>query len=192
MARFVLGLLAAAAALVAAVPASAKEGVKATLTSGIPLDARAGNRLKVAWTLSSVDEHGRRHAFGANGVYVRLLSASGARAETGVAPSGAYTTGRYAATVVVPKGGIADVQIGLQGWTSGATGTRRADLLFPITNDPVPGVARIHPDTGSKTWLVLVVAASMLALAVLSTALALHRKRLRSRQCRSSGAPSAV
>ena len=81
-------LLAGALALfVAAVPASAKEGVKATLTTQIPLTAKPGTQLHVAWTLSFL-ENGQPRPFGAGGGFVRLLSASGAPAET------AYVNGR--------------------------------------------------------------------------------------------------
>ena len=129
-------LVIAAAALAAALPATGKDGVKATLTTLVPLGSPAGTQLKVVWTLAYVDEQGRRHPFGGGGIFVRLLSASGAGAETAFARRQA---GRYAATVPVPKGGIRDIQVGIRGWVSGPTGTRRSDVLFPITNDPVPG-----------------------------------------------------
>jgi hypothetical protein len=132
--RIALGALGTTAvALVVVLPAVGKEGVKATLRTSIPLNASAGTRLKVTWTLTYADGK-RRRPFGANGVFVRLLSASGARAETGVAPTGTHAGGSYSATVVVPKGGIGDVEIGLHGFMNGRPG----DMLFPITNDPVP------------------------------------------------------
>ena len=184
MGRFALGLLVvAAAALVAALPATAKEGVKATLETNIPLNAPPGTQLSVSWSLAGVDENGRRQPFGAIGVFVRLVSASGAAATTGVAPVGAHTTGRYAATVVVPEGGIGDIEIGLQGWSTGPTGRHRADVLFPITNDPLPGAARVTAPassrSGSMTWIFILVAGSLLMLAVL--ALTLVRRRRASR-----------
>jgi hypothetical protein len=136
--RLIPGLLLVAAAfLVAALPAAGKDGVKATLTTRIPLHAPAGTQLKVGWTLAYRDEHGKRHVFGGGGIFVRLLSTSGANAETSFARVG--KPGHYSATVRVPKGGIRDIQIGIHGWASGPTGTRPADELFPITNDPVPG-----------------------------------------------------
>jgi hypothetical protein len=55
--------------------------------------------------------------------------------------------GDYKATIVVPEGGISDVQIGLTGWRTDASGTRRADAFFPITNDPVPGGRRLSSPT---------------------------------------------
>lgn len=194
MRRLSAGLLiVATAALVAALPAAGKEGVKATLTTTIPLDAKPGTKFEVGWTLASHDEHGRRHPFGANGVLVRLLSASGAGAETGFAPVGAYPTGEYRATVVVPKGGIGDVQIGLLSWTNGPSGTRVSDALFPITNDPMPGAARIVPERmagGSRAWIFVVVASALFAICIsvvaivrrkqpLVSALALPRFRIR-------------
>ena len=161
MRHFALATLATAAvALVAALPAAGKEGVEATLLTRIPLDAPAGKRLEVAWTLTYRD-HGRRRPFGAGGVFVRLRSAAGESAETGFASG----NGDYRATVVVPKGGIGDVQIGVQGWTNDAAGTRESDALFPITNDPLPGAARSR--CGWPSWIVVLVAAPLAVLAVL-------------------------
>jgi hypothetical protein len=168
-----VGLLVTATALVCALPAAAKDGVKATLTNDLPLDAEPGTRLRVAWTLVHVD-NGRRRLFGAGGVFVRLVSASGASVETAFAREDG---GHYTATVVVPEGGIADVEIGLRGWVSGQVERRPSDLLFPMTHDPVPGVVRVAsppPDRrGSEgteswdwTWLFAVVAGSLLTLGV--------------------------
>jgi hypothetical protein len=148
--------LVAAAALVAASAASAKEGVTATLRTSIPLDAPAGTHLRVAWTLA-----GRDHRpFNASGVFVRLLSASGARAETGFASAGAHSTGEYAASVAVPTGGIGKVKIGLRGWSTGPAGTHEADVLFPIANEPTAPATR-------TPWLVILVAAAATAAAAL-------------------------
>jgi hypothetical protein len=159
--RFALVALGAAAvALVAALPAAGKEGVQATLLTRIPLDAPAGKRLEVAWTLTYRD-HGRRRPFGANGVFVRLRSGSGASAETGFANG----NGNYRSTVIVPEGGIGDVQIGLQGWTNDAAGTRESDALFPITNDPLPGTVRSRG--GWPRWIIVLLAAPLAVLAVL-------------------------
>lgn len=177
-----------AAALIAALPAAAKENVKATLITDIPLDAPAGTQLEVAWKLFYVDENGARQPFGANGVFVRLLSASGAASEEGVAPVAVYDTGEYEATVVVPEGGIRDIELGLTGWVSDANGTRRSDLIFPITNDPVPSPAPVTspaPEgplpgvSGTTSWTrIFVLVSSLLAvLALLIGALVARRRR---------------
>lgn len=166
-------------ALVTALPAGAKEDVRATLTSPVPLDAPAGTPLTVTWTLVFVDENGQRRPFGADGVFVRLLGASGAESE-GIATDGAHDTGEYEKTVLVPEGGIRDIELGLRGWVIDANGTRRSDLIFPITNDLVPGpkpissAVRDQPTSGgsggTRPWLLALlvgVVAALLAGAVL-------------------------
>jgi hypothetical protein len=169
-------------ALVTALPAGAKEDVQATLTTPVPLDAEPGTELTVAWKLFSVDDQGRRQPFGANGVFVRLLSESGAATTEGVAPDGGYPTGEYEATVVVPEGGIRDVEIGLAGWVSDTEGTRRSDVIFPITNDPIPTAAPITSpasggSTATSTWVLIGVASLLCLLVGLTGALALRKRR---------------
>lgn len=165
-----LALLAFAAALFSAMPVAAKDGVHATLTTNVPLEARPGTKLRIGWRLAYVED-GKRRAFGASGVFVRLGSASGAAAETGYAKE---DSGTYTASVAVPAGGVGDVQIGLRGYTSGVR-TGRSDLLFPITNDPLPGAAQLSsrppdqpssesPASGRSTWIYAVVVASLIAI----------------------------
>jgi hypothetical protein len=168
-------LLVAIAALVGALSAAAKDGVRATLSTSIPLDAKPGTRLDVAWTLASATEGGRRQPFGARGVFVRLLSASGAEPEIGDAYEDAK--GAYTARVEVPAGGIGDVEIGIHALTSNGPSA----LLFPISNDPVPG-ARHLPTTAStseagssRAWIVVLVAGSLFAATL---ALTFGRPRL--------------
>jgi hypothetical protein len=171
--RFVLASAAVVTlALVAAVPATAKEGVEATLKSTIPLDAPAGTRLNVRWTLGYVED-GEWHPFGASGLYVRLRSASGGRPETAWAGG---DRGSYWANVAVPKGGIGDIEFGLVGWQTDANGTRRADAIFPITNDPLPGGngASETSGPGSLTWI-LVTAGLLAVLAYLAFPLVRRR-----------------
>ena len=169
-------VLVLAGAAVASVPAAAKDGVHATLTTRIPLDAEPGTQLMIGWTLGYFED-GARRPFGASGVFVRLRSASGAAAETEFA---AQDSGNFSATVAVPQGGIGDVEIGLRGYTSGVR-SGRADMLFPITNEPLPGArnaaspsSTAPPERGegkSRTWLfgsaagLIVVAGSAAALA---------------------------
>jgi hypothetical protein len=166
----------AAALLAGALPAAAKEGVKATLTTKIPLDAAPGTKFEVGWTLAYLDEAGRRQPFGAGEVFVRLLSASGGRAQTTfIDGSGAFT-----AKVAVPEGGIGDIQIGLRGYVDG----RPSDLLFPITNDPLPGPPRpfsgepaFGGDDGSNVWIAVLVSGSALTTCALAVFVARRRRR---------------
>jgi hypothetical protein len=170
-----LGLL-AITALLAASPAAGKDRAVATLTTTIPLDAAPGQHVRVAWRLAS-DEDGKQRPFNANGVFVRLVSASGAAPAESFAPDGAHTSGEYEATVVVPAGGIGDVEIGLQGWSSGPAGTQRADLLFPITNDPIksPRVASPPSDapssSGGRSTSVTTIVVGLVLLLVIASAL---------------------
>jgi hypothetical protein len=156
--------------LVAALPATAKEGVEATITSNVPLDAPSGTRLRVRWTLAYVED-GKRQPFGAGGLYVRLRSAAGARAETAWAGG---DRGSYWADVVVPQGGIGDIEFGLVGWQTDTRGTRRADAIFPITNDPLPGELRAHNPASAAAnggdgswpiWLAILVGVALVTAA---------------------------
>jgi hypothetical protein len=142
------------AALFVAPAALGKEGVRATLTTPLPLDASPGTTLHVGWKLANRDGT----SFGGGDVFVRLRSATGSQAQT------AYTSGggTFAADVVVPKGGIGDVQIGIRGWSSGPDGTHEAPMFFPITNDPMPGPAQISAPTKPTRWPVLLVAFGLL------------------------------
>jgi hypothetical protein len=183
MRRLSVGLLVVAAALAAAFPAAGKEGVKATLATPVPLNAEPGTKLEVVWRLAFLDEHGRRQAFGAGGVFVRLLSASGAGAKTGLADE--RGPGEYAATVVVPKGGIGDVRIGIRSWTNGPSGTRESDWLLPITNDPLPGPAHINPtatgkpgNPGSRVWILIVAGCGLFTVALVGLVAARRRRVL--------------
>ena len=146
------------AALLVAPAALGKEGVRATLTTPVALDASPGTTLHVGWKLANRDGT----PFGGGDVFVRLRSATGAHAETAYT----YGGGTFAADVVVPEGGIGDVQIGIRGWSSGPDGTHEAPMFFPITNDPMPGPARISAPADSTRWPVLLVAFGLLAAAV--------------------------
>jgi hypothetical protein len=116
-------------ALVAPVSqALAKEGVVAHLENPSALRAQGGTRVSLVWTLRA-----SRQPFGASGVYVRL------RGHAGTTTTGLAVTvglGRYRARVFIPRGGVQTLAIGLAGWRSGTGGNRRADVFFPIANDP--------------------------------------------------------
>ena len=117
-----LPVLIAAVALLA-MPAAAKEGVRAKLDEPIRLDAAPGKRIKVAWRL--VDEEGR--PFGASGIYLRV-SRCGRRPLT--VPAAERSLGRYSARVKVPRGGIRKLLVGLRGWRIVGDQEERADRFF--------------------------------------------------------------
>ena len=119
-----ISVLIAAAALLA-IPAAAKEGVRAELVEPVRLGTPAGETIKVAWKL--IDEQGR--PFGASGIYLRV-SRCGRRALT--VPATERRGGGYSARVKVPKGGIRKLRVGLRGWRIIGDRKERADMFFPF------------------------------------------------------------
>lgn len=115
-----------AGALALAPGAATKEGARARLTTVVPLGAAPGAVIRVGWTVSVPDGKGGRTPFSAVNMFVRLLSRTGAAATMGFSPQQGLT-GRYAARVRVPPGGIGGVRMGLRGTT---------DVEFPLENDP--------------------------------------------------------
>jgi hypothetical protein len=121
-------------ALVAVGSAGAKDSVEATILSAIPKHATPRSRLHVEWRLAELDS-GR--AFGAGGVFIRLIGAHGV---TSTADAAESQPGRFAANVVVPAGGIHQIRIGLHGFASTPQGTKHADAFFRIVNNPLGDV----------------------------------------------------
>lgn len=125
--------IALAVALATAGPVTGKEGMSATLLGHPQLDAQPGTLITVAWTLATTSAQA---ASGDDGrFYVRLVSATGARSTHAY---GKLRNRRYVARVRVPRGGVDDIEIRLKGWQMWPGGSRRADALIPIANDPLP------------------------------------------------------
>jgi hypothetical protein len=120
-ALLLLALIAAAALF--AVPAAAKDGVRAKLDEPVRLGTAPGKTIRVAWRL--VDRKGRR--FGASGIYLRV-SRCGRRPMT--VPADDYGLGAYSARLKVPKGGIRKLVVGLPGWQIIGDKQKRADMFF--------------------------------------------------------------
>jgi hypothetical protein len=134
--RRVLAVAAVAlTALVAASSAPTKEGARAHLSRAIPLAAAPGTTIRLAWTVDVPDDKGGRRPFYAGGMFVRLLSRTGAGSSFGFAREGVHPVSPYTTDVKVPAGGIGGVRVGLRGTT---------DIYFPLENDPFtsPGGAR--------------------------------------------------
>lgn len=115
-------VLVAAAALLA-MPAAAKNGVRAKLDEPVRLGTAAGQTITVSWRL--VDQQGRR--FGASGIYLRV-SRCGRGPFTVRATERA--SGGYSARVTVPKRGIRKLLVGLRGWRITGDRRERADEFF--------------------------------------------------------------
>ena len=126
--RLTLAVAAVAlAALVAAAAAPTKEGARARLATTLPLGAAPGTTIRVAWSVDVPDDKGGRRPFYAGGMFVRLLSRTGARATLGFAREGPRPVRPYTTDVRVPAGGIGGIRVGLRG---------TSDITFPLENDP--------------------------------------------------------
>lgn len=126
-------------ALVAAGSAPTKGGARARLTTAVALNAPPGTAIRVGWTVTVPGENGARRPFAALNMFVRLLSRTGAHATTGFSPQHGMT-GRYAAQVKVPHGGIGGIRFGLRGTT---------DITFPLENDPFRSSGGVRCDVAT-------------------------------------------
>ena len=111
------------AAAVAALPAGAKEGVRAVLEKPVNLATAPSERMRIEWRL--LDEQGR--PFGAAGIYLRVSRCGGSPRMVSARNRG---RGRYVASVHVPAGGIRKLLVGLKGWRITPTRKMRADRYF--------------------------------------------------------------
>jgi hypothetical protein len=138
IAPFVIAVL--LAALVLAPGGSSKEGARARLLTPLPLAAMPGSTIQVRLAVDVPDGQGGRRPFGAGGMFVRLLSRTGAPSTVGLADG----RGRFQTMLRVPSGGIGGVRVGLRGTSCDASGCRASDALFPLVNDPFrsPGGVR--------------------------------------------------
>ena len=118
-----LASLIGAVALLAAVPAGAKEGVRAKLAAPVRLDVAPGKIIRVTWRL----EHANGRAFGASGIYL-LVSRCG-RSPLTIAATDRGRNG-YTARLRVPVGGVRSIVVGLQGWRITGARSERADARF--------------------------------------------------------------
>jgi hypothetical protein len=128
------------AALVLAPGGASKEGARARLLTPLPLAAKPGSTIQVLWAVDVPDGNGGRRPFGAGGMFVRLLSRTGASSTIGFADG----VGRFQTTLRVPAGGIGGVRLGLRGTRCDASGCSPSDAVFPLVTDPFrsPGGAR--------------------------------------------------
>lgn len=123
-----------------ALPASAKEGVRAKLEGSVRLGAAPGQTISVSWRL--VDARG--NAFGASGIYLRISHCGGGLRRVKARNLGG---GRFSARTRVPAGGIRRLRVGLEGWRIPVGGAaRRADMIFefdpPLVRRCAAGVRR--------------------------------------------------
>jgi len=124
-----LALLVVLTALVVVTQASAKEGIVAQVVTPISRDAAGGTKVNVVWTLTSVEEEDPR-PFSADGVFIRLFGPAGSHTKRVYATQ--IASGRFRATLRIPRGGVRRVAIGLMGERCDAEGCRPSPILVRV------------------------------------------------------------
>jgi hypothetical protein len=124
----------ALAALVAVTQASAKEGIVAHVMTPISRDAAPGTKVNVVWTVTSVEAEEPR-PFSAAAVFIRLFGPRGSHTNRVYATQ--VESGRYRATLRIPRGGVRRVVIGLMGEACDWEGCRPSPILFRIAGNPL-------------------------------------------------------
>jgi hypothetical protein len=129
-----LAVLAVLAALVVVAQASAKEGVVAEVLTPISRDAVPGTKVNVVWTLTSIEAEDPR-PFSADGVFIRVFGPAGSHTKRVYASQ--VASGRFRATVRIPRGGVRRVAIGLMGERCDAEGCRPSPILFRVVGSAI-------------------------------------------------------
>jgi hypothetical protein len=129
-----LALLVVLTALVVATQASAKEGIVAQVVTPISRDAAPGTKVNVVWTLMSVEDEDP-HPFSADGVFIRLFGPAGSHTKRVYATQ--IASGRFRATLRIPRGGVRRIAIGLMGERCDAEGCGPSPILFRIAEGAV-------------------------------------------------------
>lgn len=127
-------LIATTVLMIIAASVQAKEGIQATVHSKIKSAAIDGQRLELIWSL---EDEKTAKPFTACSVFIRLISATDQSTEAfanGCVPD---AQGHYRATVTVPEGSIANVEIGIAGTMTRDGKSSRSDWLIPLANDPL-------------------------------------------------------
>jgi hypothetical protein len=133
-----------------AIPALAKEGAIAKLDTAIHRDAEPGSTIEVGWSVFMLVD-GTEYPIHGSPIYVRLVSPDGTSTQT----AGTETrsgSGHYAASMVVPAGGIQDVIVAIRGEACySAGGCEQVDYTFPLTDDALVSGTPVGPVAGSSS-----------------------------------------
>jgi hypothetical protein len=124
-----LAVLVLLAALAVVATASAKEGVVAQVLTPISRDAAPGSKVNVVWTLTEVAGE-ESHPFGGSAVFIRLFGPGGSHTKRVYGAE--LASGRFRATLRIPRGGVRRVAIGLMGERCDAAGCRPSPILFRV------------------------------------------------------------
>ncbi len=124
-----VGLLAVSAA-----PVLGKEGMEAQLTTPVRLDTPPGTALTVAWTILVEGEDGRVPVTGMP-VFLRFVPPGSGAAVEVIGNERPADSGHFTATLVVPAGGIARVEVGIHNTSCVSGSCTEGDMLFDLTDD---------------------------------------------------------
>jgi hypothetical protein len=144
-------ILAAVAALLIVGPTLAKEGAEANLDTVLPRDAQPGSTIDVGWSVMQI-ENDQSVPMSGSPVYIRLVGPDGTSATEVMGTEVPSGSGHYTASIQVPTGGIAEVLVGMRGESCTAASCGRADLIFPLIDDPlVTGAAPLAPSAAAPS-----------------------------------------
>jgi len=132
--RSVLAVALASLIVAGATPVVLAKDGEARLDAPIPLETDPGSTVTVGWVAIASDGDNELPISGSP-LFLRLISPSGTAVEAGgiERPAG---SGHYVATLVVPAGGIARYEIGLQGNACTDGKCVRSDLMLAISGVP--------------------------------------------------------
>ena len=106
-----------------ALPATAKEGVRAYLDAPVDIDTPAGRTITVRWHLRDAEGH----PFGGHGIYLRVSRCDRRPMRVRATPRGG---GGYSVRLKVPRPRIRKLMVGLPGIRIAGGRTTRADVYF--------------------------------------------------------------
>ena len=115
--------------LAATAGALAKDDVIVTFDSALPTDPEPGSEITIGWTVETPGRDGQMEPFNAEGMFVRLIPATGDPVEA-IGRQG--PPGHYVTTLTVPASRIVDVEAGLRGESCSGGTCQPSDILFSI------------------------------------------------------------
>lgn len=127
------------------IPAVLAKGGIAALDTQIPSDPEPGSELTIGWAVGYPVENATPAPFSAVGMFIRFVPPTGEPTE---AVGREDRPGHYTATIVVPAGGIAHVEVGLRGESCMGDVCERSDLMFALAEapaEPAPAVVEAAP-----------------------------------------------
>jgi hypothetical protein len=180
-------------------PVAAKDGTEVGLDTAVPLGAEPGSTIPIGWHIVKHSENGQT-PISAAPTYIRLVPPNGGTPVEAAGTERPEGSGQYAATITVPAGGIAAIEVAMRGTlcdTGG--GCETVDLMFPLTDDAMVSGTAMTPAGASQATagvidlIPLKVILLTIAIAVAAgAAAAIANRRALDRQAKSDPEPAAT